>query len=202
MAAASPEPVRTFTIGFTDEAYDERPYARAVAERFGTRHQELGVEPSPDLLDRVATAFDEPFGDEAALPMLLVCEATRGHVTVALVGDGGDEAFGGYERYRAHALASRIPMLAGARGSAALGAIPAARRQPRSTLFRARRFLDVAAQPERERYARLVEVFPLELRRRLWTDEALAHAAATMLPDDPDLQHRRHRVLPARRPAS
>ena len=188
MAAASPEPVRTFTIGFADPAYDERPYARAVAERFGTRHEELEVDPSPDLLDRVATAFDEPFGDEAALPMLLVCEQTRRHVTVALVGDGGDEAFGGYERYRAHALASRIPRLAGVAGSAALGVIPAARRQPRSTLFRTRRFLDVAAQPAPDRYARLVEVFPLELRRRLWTDEALAHAAATMLPDDPDLR--------------
>jgi asparagine synthase (glutamine-hydrolysing) len=188
MAAASPEPVRTFTIGFAEEVYDERPFARAVAERFGTRHEELEVDPSPDLLDRVATAFDEPFGDEAALPMLLVCEQTRRHVTVALVGDGGDEAFGGYERYRAHALASRIPRLAGAAGSSALGVIPAARRRPRSTLFRARRFLEVAAQPQRDRYARLVEVFPLELRRRLWTDEARAHAAAAMLPDDPDLR--------------
>jgi asparagine synthase (glutamine-hydrolysing) len=188
MAAASPEPVRTFTIGFADEAYDERPYARAVAERFGTRHEELEVDPSPDLLDRIATAFDEPFGDEAALPMLLVCEQTRRHVTVALVGDGGDEAFGGYERYRAHALAARIPRLAGVAGSAALGAIPAARRRPRSALFRARRFLDVAGRPERDRYARLVEVFPLELRRRLWTDEALAHATAAMLPDHHDLR--------------
>ena len=113
MAAASPEPVRTFTIGFPDSRYDERPYARAVAERFGTTHEELEVDPGPELLDRVAEAFDEPFGDEAALPMLLVCEATRRHVTVALVGDGGDEAFGGYERYRAHALACRIPRLAG-----------------------------------------------------------------------------------------
>ena len=81
-----------------------------------------------------------------------------------------------------------MPRLAAAAGSSALGAVPAARREPRSALFRARRFLDAAAQPEAERYARLVEVFPLELRRALWTDEALAHAAAGMLPHDPDLR--------------
>jgi asparagine synthase (glutamine-hydrolysing) len=188
MAGASAEPVRTFTIGFPDRRYDERPYARAVAERFGTTHEELEVDPAPELLERVAEAFDEPFGDEAALPTLLVCEETRRHVTVALVGDGGDEAFGGYERYRAHELAGRVPRLAAAAGRSALGVVPAARREPRSTLFRARRFLDAAAQPEAERYARLVEVFPLELRRALWTDNAFAHAAATMLPHDPDLR--------------
>jgi asparagine synthase (glutamine-hydrolysing) len=188
MAAATPAPVRTFTIGFADRRYDERPYARAVADRFGTIHEELEVDPEPELLERVAEVFDEPFGDEAALPTLLVCEETRRHVTVALVGDGGDESFGGYERYRAHALAGRIPRLAATAGRSALDAVPAARRGPRSTLFRARRLLDAAAQPEAERYARLVEVFPLELRRSLWSDEALAHAAATMLPHDPDLR--------------
>jgi asparagine synthase (glutamine-hydrolysing) len=188
MAAASPEPVRTFTIGFPDRRYDERPHARAVAERFGTRHEELEVAPGPGLLDRLAVAFDEPFGDEAALPLLLVCEATRQHVTVALVGDGGDEAFGGYERYRAHALAGRIPRPAATLGTAALGLLPAARRQPRSTLFRARRLLDAAAQPAGARYARLVEVFPLELRRALWTDEARAQTADTLLPHEGDLR--------------
>ena len=188
MAAASPEPVKTFTIGFPDTRYDERAYARAVSERFGTIHEELEVDPGPELLDRLAEAFDEPFGDEAALPTLLICEATRRHVKVALVGDGGDESFGGYERYRAHALAGRIPRPAAALGAAALGVVPAARREPRSTLFRARRFLDVAAQPAASRYARLVEVFPLELRRRLWTNAARAQAAESLLPHDPDLR--------------
>ncbi len=188
MAAASPEPVKTFTIGFPDSRYDERSYARAISERFGTIHEELEVDPGPELLDRLAEAFDEPFGDEAALPTLLICEATRRHVKVALVGDGGDESFGGYERYRAHALAGRIPRPAAALGAAALGVVPAARREPRSTLFRARRFLDVAAQPAASRYARLVEVFPLELRRRLWTNEARAQAAESLLPHDPDLR--------------
>ena len=188
LAGASENPVRTFTLGFTDRRSDERPHARVLAERYGTEHTELEVDPGPELLERLAGAFDEPFGDEAALPMLLVCEETRRHVTVALVGDGGDESFGGYERYRAHALAGRIPRAAAALGTTALGVLPAARREPRSTLYRARRFLDVAAQPAGARYARLMEVFPLELRRRLWTDEARAQAAETLLPHDPDLR--------------
>jgi asparagine synthase (glutamine-hydrolysing) len=183
MAAAQAEPVRTFTIGFPDPAYDERRYARAVAERFGTRHEELEIDAAPEL-SRLAQVFDEPFGDEAALPLLHVCEATRAHVKVALVGDGGDEVFGGYERYRAHALAAHVP----APLARTALAVPWGRSRPRSALFRARRFLDVAAQPAPERYARLMEVFPLELRRRLWTDEARAQAASTRLPDAGDLR--------------
>jgi len=183
MAKAQSGAVRTFTVGFPDAAYDEREYARAVAERFGTDHEELEIDAAPEL-DRLAHVFDEPFGDEAALPLLHVCEATRAHVKVALVGDGGDEVFGGYERYRAHALAGRVPA---ALARAALAA-PWGMREPRSALFRTRRFLDVAAQPAPARYARLVEVFPLELRRRLWTDAARAHAASTFLPQHDDLR--------------
>jgi asparagine synthase (glutamine-hydrolysing) len=183
MAGAQSGPVRTFTVGFPDPRYDERAHARAVAERFGTQHEELEIETPPEL-DRLADVFDEPFGDEAALPLLHVCEATRRHVKVALVGDGGDEVFGGYERYRAYALAKRVP-----NGAArAILALKWGRREPRSALFRARRFFDVAAQPAGDRYARLVEVFPLELRRRLWTDAARAHAAATLLPAGEDLR--------------
>jgi asparagine synthase (glutamine-hydrolysing) len=183
MARAQAEPVRTFTIGFPDARYDERPYARAVAERYGTRHEELEIETVPEL-DRLAHVFDEPFGDEAALPLLHVCEVTRNHVTVALVGDGGDEVFGGYERYRAHALAARVPSVVARTAVAA----PWGRREPRSTLYRARRFLDVAAQPAAQRYARLVEIFPLELRRRLWSDDARAQATTALLPSDDDLR--------------
>ncbi len=124
MAGACSEPVRTFTIGFPDRRYDERAHARAVAERFGTRHEELEVDPGPELLERVAAVFDEPLGDEAALPMLLVCDATRQNVKAALVGDGGDEAFGGYERYRAHALGGPGPAAGGRRGRRGTGADP------------------------------------------------------------------------------
>ena len=169
--------------------YDEREYARAVAARFGTRHEELEVDPGPELLDRVAAAFDEPFGDEAALPMLLVCEATR------RARDGRARRRRrrrGLRRLRAlPGPRARRPRAAGRRRARHRGARGAAR--PRGA-SRARRSSAPAAsstsRPSRrgERYARLVEVFPLELRRELWTDEARAHAARTMLPDDPDLR--------------
>jgi asparagine synthase (glutamine-hydrolysing) len=168
MAGASAEPVRTFTIGFPDRRYDERAYARTVAERYGTVHEEIPVELDvAALLPRLVHAFDEPHGDEAALPQLIVSEAARRHVTVALAGDGGDEAFAGYERYAAVALAERLPAPLARAGAAALQLVPAARREPRSPLHRAGRFLRAASLPRAERYAGLMEVFPLALRRRL-----------------------------------
>jgi asparagine synthase (glutamine-hydrolysing) len=171
MAETSAQPVRTFTVGFEDERYDERAYARAVAAQFGTLHQELSIEESvAETLPRLARAFDEPLGDEAALPMFLVCEQAQRHVTVALTGDGGDESFAGYERYVAVDLAGRVPSVVARPGARALRAVPAARRVPRSPLFRAARLLDVAAAPAGARYTRLMEVFPFERRRSLWAE--------------------------------
>jgi asparagine synthase (glutamine-hydrolysing) len=175
MAQASSLPVRTFTVGSPDARYDERTYARAVASRYGTVHEEVEIEDDiASTLPRLAAAFDEPLGDEAAFPTFLIAEQARQHVTVALAGDGGDEVFAGYERYVAHRLAERIPGPLAHGGAAALRLLPAARREPRSPLFRAARFLDVAATPAGRRYARLMEVFPVELRRELWADSRTA----------------------------
>ena len=175
MAQASSQPVRTFTVGFPEARYDERAYARAIASRYGTVHEEVEIEQDiASTLPRLAATFDEPFGDEAALPTFLIAEQARRHVTVALAGDGGDESFAGYERYIAHRLAGRVPAPAAQAGAAALRLLPAARREPRSRSFRAARFLDVAATPGDRRYARLMEVFPFELRRELWSDRRLA----------------------------
>jgi asparagine synthase (glutamine-hydrolysing) len=101
-------PVATFTIGFDDtEGFDERPYARLMAERYRTDHHELVVRPDAvDLIERLVWHHDQPFGDSSAIPTFLLNEFTRQHVTVALTGDGGDELFGGYERFLA-ALAMR-----------------------------------------------------------------------------------------------
>lgn len=173
MAQASAEPVRTFTVGFADAAYDERPYARAVAERYGTRHTEVVLEPdAAETLPRLARAFDEPLGDEAALPLFLICEAARREVTVALVGDGGDESFAGYERYAAMGLADRVPAPVAAAGARLARALPGGRRERRSAAFRAARFLEAASVPRAERYGELMQVFPLAARASLWTDEA------------------------------
>lgn len=173
MAQASTGPVRTFTVGFADARYDERAYARAVAERWSTRHEEIVLDPdAAATLPRLAAAFDEPLGDEAALALFLVCEAARREVTVALVGDGGDESFAGYERYAAMGLADRLPApLAGA-GARALRALPGGRGERRSPLARAARFLDAAATPRSERYGRLMQVFSLADRAALWTEAA------------------------------
>jgi asparagine synthase (glutamine-hydrolysing) len=187
MAQASSDPVRTFTVGFSDARYDERPYARSVAQRYATVHEELELrEDLAGTLPRLAAAYDEPLGDEAAFPTFLIAEQARRHVTVALAGDGGDEAFAGYERYIAYGLAARVPGPAARLAGAAIRRVSVVRREPRSPLFRAGRFLDVAAAPVRERYTRLMEVFPLEARRALWADAE--HAQPVQLePSRPDI---------------
>jgi asparagine synthase (glutamine-hydrolysing) len=165
MAEASSQAVKTFTVGFPDARYDERHYARAVAERYGTEHEELVLEvDATETLPRLAWAFDEPLGDEAALPLFLVCEAARQHVTVALTGDGGDEAFGGYERYLAHGLAD----LPGLRLTPTRLLRFAGRSDPRTGANRLARLGEVAKVPQNERYGGLMEVFPTTLRAELW----------------------------------
>src|SRR5581483_1029495 len=173
MAEASSQPVRTFTVGFADRRYDERTYARAVAQRYSTQHHEIVLAPdAAATLPRLAQAFDEPLGDDAALPLFLICEATRKDVTVGLVGDGGDESFAGYERYAATALAEHVPGPVASVGAGVLRRLPAGRRERRSPVFRAARFLEAAAVPRAERYGRLMQVFTLQERAELWTDSA------------------------------
>jgi len=106
MAGMSDRPVKTFSIGFQEAAFNELHHARSVAEKFGTEHHEFIVEPAAlEVLPQLVEHFDEPFADAAAIPTWYLAQMTRAHVTVALNGDGGDEAFGGYQRYYADPVA-------------------------------------------------------------------------------------------------
>ena len=118
MAHASSRPVQTFSIGFDEPDFDELEHARTVARHFGTDHHELIVRPDGlAILDRLVGHFDEPFADSSAIPTWYVSEMARRHVTVVLSGDGGDELFGGYDRYLPHpgspgSIACRCPACA------------------------------------------------------------------------------------------
>ena len=101
MAQKSSRPVLTHTIGFSESGYDERGYARETSELFGNEHFEQVVSVDAlDVIDKLSWFYDEPFGDSSAVPTYYLCGATRQRVTVALSGDGGDENFAGYRRYR------------------------------------------------------------------------------------------------------
>ena len=112
MARAGLGRVKTFSIGFPDKRYDETRYARMVAEQYGTEHEEFIVEPDAvSVLPRLVWHYGEPFADPSAIPTWYVSQLAHRHVTVALNGDGGDEAFIGYARYRAMRHLDRLDRL-------------------------------------------------------------------------------------------
>jgi asparagine synthase (glutamine-hydrolysing) len=156
MAEATSRPVKTFSIGFDEPAFDELEHARRVAQHFGTDHHEFVVKPDAiDILDRIVSHFDEPFADSSAIPTWYVSEIARRHVKVVLSGDGGDELFGGYDRYVPHPRVvafDRYSPLAFRR----VEAIPAAR-LPHGT--RGKNFLRHVARDQRGRYLDAIRFF-------------------------------------------
>ncbi len=178
MAEASGRPVQTCSIGFDVKGLDESGYAQAIAERFGTDHRSRIVSPDDfEAADAIAAMFDEPFADASALPTWRVSQLARETVTVALSGDGADEAFAGYRRQRfqwnedkARGLlppAVRGPLFG------ALGSIwPKADWAPRP--LRAKSTFQSLAQSSEEGYARALSVTPPELREALYSPDFLA----------------------------
>jgi asparagine synthase (glutamine-hydrolysing) len=155
-------PIRTFSIGFSEADFDETHYAKMVADHVGTKHERFEVTPDAlSILDRLVDQYDEPFGDSSAVPTWYLCELTRQHVTVALSGDGGDELFGGYERYRALKLSgqlqSRLP-IGWLNQSWLIKRLPDSSAR-RSFLRRVRRFCEALGQPPMERYMNWIQIF-------------------------------------------
>ena len=173
MAETSRSAVRTCTIGFDEADHDERGYATQVARRFATDHRERVVDTDDfALIDTLVAAFDEPFADASALATYQVCALARETVTVALSGDGADEALAGYRRYRFHAAEERvrglIPTGFRQRVFGALGqAYPKADWAPRP--FRAKATLLAIAADGDEAYARAVGVTTPERRAMLYS---------------------------------
>lgn len=182
MAAASPHPVRTCSIGFRDPAADESAYARTVAIRYGTDHSLQIAEPDVyALLDRLAAAYGEPFADSSALPTYLLCGLARKRVTVALSGDGGDELFGGYPRYGAHLREERVkrtapPALRRALFGPLAAVYPKLDWAPR--IFRAKSTLEALAEDQVGGYLRAVTILPRALRRRIYSGDFVAALGA------------------------
>lgn len=180
MAEVGSGPVNTFSIGFEEPEYNELPFAKRVAEHLGTRHHELVVRPDAvGILPRLVWHYNEPYADSSAVPTFYVAEMARKHVTVALNGDGGDEAFAGYDRYAASLVASRIDHLPPAvRRTSARAARVLRGGPPRSLRNRLVRFAEAAADSRERRYARWMFHFDQAQKQELCTPEFLAASGA------------------------
>ncbi len=181
MSELSSEPVKTFSIGFEEQDYNETAHARRVAERFGTDHYEFIVRPKAlDVLPRLVRHYGEPYADSSAIPTYYLSELTRQHVTVALNGDGGDECFAGYERYSAMRIADSYQHLPRALRERILEPVVAAVPESgskRSPYGRMRRFLGGVIQPRSERYLNWISAFDGELKQEICTPEFLEQTA-------------------------
>jgi asparagine synthase (glutamine-hydrolysing) len=192
MQEAQTSPVKTFSIRFTDPAFNEADHAAAVARHLGTEHHEETCDERHllEIAARIPDIFDEPFGDSSAIPTFLVSRTARRHVTVALSGDGGDELFFGYPRYQYHADASwalGLPRPARRLAAAAASRMPARR---------LRRIADVLSDDDDDAYGRFVgwlttsDIEALSRRavvRAPLYDEMLARLDAVPSPDRPPL---------------
>ena len=181
MQRESSTPIKTFTIGFADSEYDERAFARRVAQHIGAEHHEEEVRPEAvEILPKLIHHFDEPFGDSSAIPTWYLAQMTRRHVTVALSGDGGDELFLGYPRYRAVRLAAaldRMPVLRRLLAARFWQAIPTSGKQ-QSRLRQLKRFSEALGMSPARRYLDWISIFNEPRRAELYRDEFVSQLPA------------------------
>jgi asparagine synthase (glutamine-hydrolysing) len=173
MAGLSKAPVNTCSIGFSDPAFNESEFAKMVADRYQTNHYLDMVESDDfDLIDTLAKLYDEPYADSSAIPTYRVCQLARKHVTVALSGDGGDESFGGYRRYRLHLMEekmrSALPLALRRPIFGTLGKLyPKADWAPR--IFRAKTTFEGMARTAVEAYFNSVSILRSPMRAQLFS---------------------------------
>ncbi|MCG2577745.1 amidotransferase 1, exosortase A system-associated [Dechloromonas sp. XY25] len=173
MAGLTEAPVNTCSIGFSDPAFNESEFAKMVANRYHTNHHLDMVESDDfDLIDTLARLYDEPYADSSAIPTYRVCQLARKHVTVALSGDGGDESFGGYRRYRLHMMEERmrsaLPLKLRRPIFGTLGKIyPKADWAPR--FFRAKTTFEGMAHTSVEGYFHSVSILRAPMRKQLYS---------------------------------
>lgn len=181
MAGISGDPVSTCSIAFDDPAFNESEFAKMVADRYHTRHFVETVKSDDfDLIDTLAALYDEPYADSSAIPTYRVCQLARKHVTVALSGDGGDETFGGYRRYRMHLMEEKMrsAMPAGIRRPVfgLLGRVyPKADWAPR--VFRAKTTFQALARDSVQAYFHSVSILRDDMRRNLFSSKFRAELA-------------------------
>jgi asparagine synthase (glutamine-hydrolysing) len=185
MARLTTGRVKTFSIGFDEPDFDELVHARRVAEQYDTDHHEVVVRPDAiEILDRLIGHFDEPFADSSAIPTWYVSEIARKHVTVVLSGDGGDELFGGYDRYVPHPRVVGFDRYA-PRGLRRVAAI-AANRLPHGV--RGKNFLRHVSRSDRGRYLDAIRFFSSDEKAVLLSADVRASLAGV----DPEIRLARH----------
>jgi asparagine synthase (glutamine-hydrolysing) len=171
MSELSSTQIKTFSIGFEDADYSELEFARNIANKFSTQHREFIVRPQAlNVLPLLVERYGEPYADSSCIPTYYVSQQTRQYVTVALNGDGGDELFAGYERYRAMLLAQRIPDMAKGIIATFAGMIPDSTNF-KSKIRRMKRFLSGAVLPTQRRYLKWISIFDDLAKRNLYSED-------------------------------
>jgi len=182
MSGMMNEPVKTFSVGFKEEAYNELKYARMVAEKFKTNHTEFIVEPNAvEILPKLVWHYNEPFADSSAIPTYYVSKLAREQVMVILNGDGGDENFAGYGRYSANKLSGRLNKFMPAPVANAfrtlIQALPHGK-NPQNFFWRLKRFLQEYAKSPEMMNAQWLCHFSEEMKNDLYTEDFLKRVSS------------------------